>query len=81
MDAINVNEEIALLVERWCERRDLSALAGILPAWLSNNGLTDGWADLASALRSMSGSRKLPDQEREQLKRLYVAVDYAVRNR
>jgi hypothetical protein len=81
MDGKQVNGEIGLLVERWCQRRDLHALAGILPAWLGNNGLTDGWAELAAALRTMSGSRHLPQEERDELKRLYVVVDYAVRNR
>jgi hypothetical protein len=81
MDGKQVNEEIQALVDRWCQRRDLPALAGILPAWLANNGMTDGWADLAAALHAMSGRRHLPQEEREQLKRLYVAVDSAVRIR
>ena len=81
MDGKVVNDDIRVLVDRWCDRRDLAALAGLLPAWLANDGLTDGWADLAAALRTMSGSPNLPQAERDELKRLFVVVDYAVRNR
>lgn len=83
MDAKQVNAEIAALVDRWCERRELGALASVLPAWLSNNGLTDGWEELARALRTMShpiGSA-LPEAERDQLKRVYITIDKALRNR
>jgi hypothetical protein len=81
MDAKAVNDQIAALVDDWCERRELGALCGLLPAWLANNGLTDGWAGLADALHSLAGSRQLPDAERETLKRLWAEVDYALRNR
>ena len=81
MDAKVVNDQIATLVNGWCERRELGALATILTPWLSNNGLTDGWDDLASALRTLANNRSLPDSKREFLKRLWVDVDYAVRNR
>jgi hypothetical protein len=80
MDAKSVNEQIAALVDGWCERRELGALASMLPSWLSNNGLTDGWSNLADTLHSMAGHR-LPEPERQMLKRLWVEVDYALRNR
>ena len=44
-----------MLIERWCDERGLDALAQILPAYLGFNGLTDGWADLASALKAARG--------------------------
>jgi len=81
MDGKRVNEELAALIEAWCERRELGALAGLLPAYLRNNGLTDGWEDLCSTLHSMSGDRGLPPDERDTLKRLWVQVDFALRNR
>ncbi|HEX4142398.1 MAG TPA: hypothetical protein VHY91_02520 [Pirellulales bacterium] len=81
MDAKQVNDEIRGLVDRWCERRELAALASLLPAWLYNDGLTTGWSDLAAALRSTSTYRTLPDAEREQLKRLFVVVDLTLRQR
>jgi hypothetical protein len=74
------NQQITALVEAWCDRRQLGALAELLPPWLSNNGLTDGWADLASALRGLANSG-LPPDERETLKRLWIEVDMALRNR
>jgi hypothetical protein len=81
MDAKEVNDQIASLVEAWCERRELEALGGIMPVWLSNNGLTDGWEGVAAALRTLSNNRELPDSERDLLKRLWVEVDFALRNR
>jgi hypothetical protein len=75
------NNEIRQLVDAWCERREYGALAGILTPWLANNGLTDGWEDLASALRTTANSQSLPDEERYTLKRLWVEVDTMLRNR
>jgi len=81
MDANKVNAEIRAIVDRWCERRELWGLSVLLPAWVQNNGLTDGWADLAAALRTVADAPRLPQIDRMELKRLYVTVDYAVRNR
>lgn len=81
MDANAVNDQIAALVDRWCERRELGALSGILSPWLSNNGLTDGWNGLASALRTLANNQGLPESERDLLKRLWIEVDNALRNR
>lgn len=78
----DVNPEIRQLVERWCDRRELGALASLLPAWLANNGLTDGWEILHDALKhTYAMGRDLPPDERDTLKRLYVAVDVALRHR
>ncbi len=82
MDNQKVNDAIQSLVDLWCDRRDYSPLATVLPAWLGNNGLTDGWADLASALHTVANMRhKLPDAERELARRVYVLIDAAVRLR
>jgi hypothetical protein len=78
----NVNKEIHRLVERWCDRRELGALASLLPAWLANNGLTDGWEILHDALKhTYAVCNHLPSDERDALKRLYVTIDVALRNR
>lgn len=63
------------------QTRGTPALAALLPAWLSNNGLTDGWGELAKALRHVATLDSLPPKEREILKRLWVEVDTAVRIR
>lgn len=81
MDGQQVHHEIRAMIDRWCDRRELRALAELLPRWIANNGLNDGWAELALSLRRISNMRELPDEEREQAKRLYVTVDHAVRNR
>ena len=78
----NLNKEIETLVVRWCERRDYVSLAHVLPAWIWNNGLTDGWENLMSALRhAYAMCTHLPPDERDTLKKSYVAIDVALRNR
>ena len=81
MDAKAVNDKLAKFADTWCERRDLGPLAVLLPAWLNNNGLTDGWAALADALHILSTWPKLPEVERAAIKLLWIEVDTAVRSR
>ena len=73
-----VNAPIARLVDAWCERRELGALATLLPSYVSNNGLTDGWAELLDALRTLRGSRRLPSEEHAEIERLVVLVERMV---
>ena len=70
-----VNAPIARLVDAWCGRRDLGPLAMLLPAYVSNNGLTDGWAELLDALHTVRGSRRLPFTEHAEIERLVVLVE------
>ena len=77
----DINNEIRTLVEAWCDRREFGALGGLLPHWVANNGLTDGWTELAAALRSASTNQILPADERDTLKRLWVELDTALRTR
>jgi hypothetical protein len=44
--------ELGDLIESWCQRRAFDLLATVLPAYRSPNGLTDGWGELRSAVRS-----------------------------
>lgn len=81
MDAKRFNERVRTLIDAWCERRELSALAHILPVWLGNNGLTDGWTDFRHAQHGWGSLRNLPDAEWDELKALWVELDYALRNR
>ena len=72
--ANNPMGDIRSLVERWCDRRQYNALAIILPAWTSNNGLTDGWSTLRDDLKhAYAMCTDLPDDERDELKGIYVA--------
>ena len=76
------NTEIRSLIDRWCDRKELRALARLLPAWLANNGLTDGREMLRDALKhTYAACNHLPADERDTLKRLYVLVDAALRDR
>ena len=69
---------LSRLVDVWCERRDLGHLAALLPAYVYNFGLTDGWADLMEALRTIRAQRNLPDDEQAEIERLVVIVEKAV---
>jgi hypothetical protein len=76
------NETIRSLVESWCDRREYHALSIVLSAWLANNGPTDGWENLRDGLRhAYAICTHLPQTERDALKKAYVDIDYALRNR
>jgi hypothetical protein len=81
MDAAKFNARIESLIHAWCDRRELRALAGLLPSWLYNNGLTDGWEELAASLRTTSKSDGLPARERGELRELWIELDAVLRNR
>lgn len=74
----DVNATLARLIDAWCDRREVGALSTLLPAYTSNNGLTDGWADVMHALKRLRGRRDLPEDERAAISRLTVAVERAV---
>lgn len=79
---IDPNVMIEFLVEVWCERKDYKPLALVLPAWINNNGLTDGWKTLHETLKhAYSTCIDLPSDERDALKRVYVAIEAELRNR
>lgn len=78
---MDINDRIRALVNGWCDRRELRPLALVLTPWLSNNGLTDGWVDLGTALRMASHDARLPEAEREMLKLLWIEIDTSLRNR
>lgn len=76
-DAAAFHADIRALVHAWCDRHDLAPLADLLPAWLAFNGLTDGWQDLAAALRTVATRHqdRLPPPERATLDRLRRTAD------
>ena len=47
----DVNADLHRLIHAWCAREELKPLSRILPRYLGNNGLTDGWSDLLGAVR------------------------------
>ena len=78
----NPDKIVADLIDAWCGRRALKALRIVLPAW-PHNGLTDGVADLADALRGVRARAK-SDLSSDELLRLSTALgqyDQAVHER
>jgi len=74
--------DLGLLIEAWCDRRCLHALADVLPAFTSFNGLTDGWGELTAALNAAFLSKDaLTGHEREMVARLRRAAEDAVHRR
>ena len=41
------------LIEKWCDRRALKPLSRMLGPYLAFDGLTDGWGEILSALKSV----------------------------
>jgi hypothetical protein len=74
----DVNRSLRGLIDKWCDRRELGALATLLPAFTANNGLTDGWAAVLGALYNLRSLRSLPDDEQAEIRRLTRTVEQAV---
>ena len=74
-EAHPVNDPLDHLIDSWCERRHLRPLAILLPAYTSNNGLTDGWAGVMEALRTLRRNRQLPNDELAEVEQLVVVVE------
>jgi hypothetical protein len=79
----NLRGVIDRLVDRWCERRNLTALRLILAAWPSPLKLTDDWAELRIALRNVLALARgnLSPEEIDEIEGSIVAIDIALRPR
>jgi hypothetical protein len=73
-----VNGPLNALIEAWCDRRDLRPLALLLPAYTSNFGLTDGWAEVMEALYDLRARGRLPDDEEAEVERIIPIVERMV---
>lgn len=74
--------DLSLLIEAWCDRRCLHALADVLPVFTSFNGLTYGWGELATALKAAFLSKDaLTSHERQMVAQLRRAAEDAVHRR
>ncbi|MFD5316541.1 hypothetical protein [Streptomyces sp. NPDC127098] len=62
--------ELDALVERWCARRELTALALVLPVRLGDLGTPEDGERLVTALRMLHASGWLPEAERAELGRV-----------
>ena len=83
MDATSPDliRDMSKLIDAWCDRRELRGLALFLPAWLANNGLTDGWVDVLQALRAVRADITLPEDEATVLEQSIATVERAVYRR
>jgi len=77
-DTSDVLTDVSMLIDAWCDRRELRALAQLLPAWVANNGLTDGWAVVLEAFRTIRADGRLPEDETGVIERSIAAVERAV---
>ena len=66
------------LLQRWTNRGDEHLVNTVLPAWRSNAGLTDGWADVLDALRSVLAAKELPPDEAATLGRVADRIERAI---
>jgi hypothetical protein len=74
--------ELRSLIDAWCDRRCVLALAILLPAYTSFNGLTDGWGELLAALRTLRLSKdELTPNELVTLAELTQAAERSVHRR
>lgn len=76
-------QDLKKLADGWCERRALRPLSIFLPAYLSLNGLTDGYADLEKALKDVLALAKgnLTQEEMKEAKRLLILTQQAIYHR
>jgi hypothetical protein len=72
--------DLRKLAEGWCARRALLALRHFLPGYLAQNGLSDGFADVALALKDVLvfANEELTDAEKKEAKRLMIAAQQAL---
>jgi hypothetical protein len=53
MDEEQFFQRLQMMVEAWCDRRALTALRCVLRGYPLSSPLTDGWAELMSALKDV----------------------------
>jgi hypothetical protein len=74
-----VTGPLSQLVDVWCERRDLHALARVLPGYTAHLGPGDAWGDLLRALQALRAECHLPEDEQQDLERLIVTAERIAR--
>lgn len=74
---VDPNARLRELINAWCQRRELRPLARLLPAYVGNNGLTDGYGDLRNAVRDTYAlcRDQLPSIELESLRDVERELD------
>ena len=80
MDPAQAQQDVAELVEAWCDRRAFRALREILAGYPLTSGLTDDWGQLLKALEAVRGlaAVELINDEPERVDRLISEVSAIV---
>jgi hypothetical protein len=83
MDAHNFHDEMTALIDGLCERRSLAPLRVLLPHYPMLNGLTDEWAELAAALKTVRMQHRdvLSEAEMDRVVALQHAAESALERR
>jgi hypothetical protein len=83
MGVDEIFKDVEGLTNAWCDRRCLNALRFILQGWPLSSGLTDDWAQLLDALKSVRASAKheLTPQELEVVGQLIPSIEKIVYRR
>jgi hypothetical protein len=68
------------LIDSWCDRRALNPLARVLGPYVAFNGLTDSWADILDALKTIHASccRDISEPEMNTLRKLIKTAERVV---
>jgi hypothetical protein len=76
-------QALGKLISVWCDKRSLRPLSRVLNAYLDFNGLTDGWAELATGLKSIRAQDRdmLTAEEMATIDELIRATDTAIYGR
>ena len=79
----DIHSELKQLAEGWCDRRALRALHHFLPGYFALNGLTDGWAQLETALKDVLVFAKdeITGDEKKEVKRIMIVIQQAIYRR
>ena len=76
-------EGLKRLIEGWCDRRSFRPLSRILGSYVGFNGMTDGWDELGTGLKSIRSFDRdeLTHSERNAVDELILATDRAMHGR
>lgn len=79
----DIHSDLKQLAEAWCDRRALRALHQFLPGYFALNGLTDGWAQLETAMKDVLVFAKdeITENEKQEVKRLIIVIQQAIYRR
>ena len=75
--------DLRKLADGWCERRALVALHHFLPGYFGQNGLTDGFGALETALKDVLvfAKHEVTEEEKKEVKRLLILTQQAIYQR